>query len=211
MNAVNATDPGLLHAESIRNLPIDQGRGTGAMAWLIASEAMVFIGLFFSYFYLGHLHSRWPPDSPPHLSMPIANTCILIVSCIVLWWGEHVRNDGESGGLAAHDYTRRRIALVIAVLLGILFLILSAKGYDMDVRTLEPTTDSYSSIFYVIQEVHAAHLVLGVLMMLYVLLLPVIGRSERPPHRAYFNVALYWYFVTVAWIAVFCILFLSPR
>jgi heme/copper-type cytochrome/quinol oxidase subunit 3 len=203
MNAVNAADPHLLGAESIRNLPVDQSRGTGAMVWLIISEVMVFVGLFFSYFYLGHLHSRWPPDSPPHLAIPIVDTCILVVSCLVLWWGQKT--------LTAERMTRGRGALVVATLLGIAFLILSAIEYNMDVKTLEVTADAYSSIFYVIQEVHAAHLVLGVLMMLYVLALPAIGPSDRPPHRAYFNVALYWYFVTIAWIAVFCILFLSPR
>lgn len=203
MNAVNASDSDWVHTESIRNLPIDQSRGTWAMAWLIASEVMVFVGLFFSYFYLGHLQSRWPPDSPPHLTIPIINTCILVVSCIVLWWGQKV--------LAWGRETVPRAALGVAVLLGIAFLVLSGIGYNTDVKVLAPTADSYSSIFYVIQEVHGAHLVLGVLMMLYVLLLPVVGPSDRPPHRAYFNVALYWYFVTGAWIAVFCILFLVPR
>lgn len=203
MNAVNTTDPGWVRAESIRNLPIDQSRGTEAMAWFIASEIMVFIGLFFSYFYLGHLQPRWPPDSPPHLTMPIINTCILVASCIALWWGRAVLGAGRD--------RLGRAALGIAILLGIAFLILSAIGYDSDVKVLEPTTNSYSSIFYLIQEVHGAHLVLGVLMMLYVLLLPVIGPADRPPHRAYLNVTLYWYFVTIVWLAMFCILFLVPR
>jgi heme/copper-type cytochrome/quinol oxidase subunit 3 len=203
MNTVPARDPDWVHSESIRTLPIDQSRGTEAMAWFIASEVMVFVGLFFSYFYLGHLEPKWPPDSPPHLTIPIINTCILVVSCVILWWGQKV--------LAWERDTVPRAALGVAILLGIAFLVLSAMGYNSDIRILEPTTNSYSSIFYVIQEVHGAHLVLGVLMMLYVLLLPVIGPADRPPHRAYFNVALYWYFVTVAWLAVFCILFLVPQ
>jgi cytochrome c oxidase subunit 3 len=203
MNAVNAPDPGWVRAESIRNLPIDQSRGTEAMAWFIVSEVMVFVGLFFSYFYLGHLQPKWPPYDPPHLAIPLANTCILVASCIALWWGRTVLEAGRA--------TAGRAALGVAILLGVAFLVLSAMGYNSDVQVLEPSTNSYSSIFYVIEEVHGAHLVLGVLMMLYVLILPVIGPSDRPPHRAYFNAALYWYFVTIVWIVMFCILFLVPR
>jgi len=83
INGVNGASADWVRAEAIRSLPIDQACGAGAMAWFIASEAMVFVGLFFSYFYLGHLHSRWPTDSPPHIAL----VAVLLVSCAVLWFG----------------------------------------------------------------------------------------------------------------------------
>lgn len=202
ITAVNGASPDWVRAESIRSLPIDQARGAGAMAWLIASEAMVFVGLFFSYFYLGHLQSRWPTDSPPHIALASAMMGVLLVSCFVLWLGGR---DLESGGSPAS-----RGALLVTATLGCVFLILSAYDYNSHVRDLPPTTDSYSSIFYVIDGVHAAHLMLGVLMLFYALVLPQIGPTEKPPHTPYRNVAMYWYFVTVAYAAVYCILYLVP-
>jgi len=204
ISAVNGADAEWVRAESIRSLPIDQARGVGAMAWFVASEAMVFVGLFFSYFYLGHLHPRWPTDSPPHLGLASAMMGVLLVSCIVLWWGR--------ARMAAEDGQRNgRLALLIAAALGCIFLVLSAYDYNNHVRDLPPTTDSYSSIFYVIDGVHAAHLMLGVLMMLYALVLPQLGPTEKPPHTPYRNVAIYWYFVTVVYAAVYCILYLVPN
>lgn len=201
INGVNGESSDWLRAESIRSLPIDQARGAGAMAWFIASEAMVFVGLFFSYFYLGHLHSSWPTDSPPHIGLASAMMGVLLISCIVLWLGGR---GVESGSPAA------RGALLVAALLGSLFLVLSAFDYNNHIRDLPTTTDSYSSIFYVIDGVHAAHLMLGVLMLIYVLVLPQLGATEKPPHTPYRNVAMYWYFVTVVYAAVYCILYLVP-
>jgi cytochrome c oxidase subunit III len=203
-NAVNGASIDWVRAESIRSLPIDQARGVGAMAWFIASEAMVFVGLFFSYFYLGHLHSRWPTDSPPHIGLASAMMGVLLLSCLVLWFG---RRSIEAGGSAP---PAARGALLVAAVLGCVFLVLSAYDYNNHVRDLPPTTDSYSSIFYVIDGVHAAHLMLGVLMLIYALLLPQLGPTEKPPHTPYRNVAMYWYFVTVVYAAVYCILYLVP-
>ena len=203
VNAANGASTDWVRAESIRSLPIDQARGVGAMAWFIASEAMVFVGLFFSYFYLGHLRSRWPTDSPPHLGLASAMMAVLLVSCIVIWWGR--RALGSGGSPAA------RMALLITAVLGCVFLVLSAYDYNNHVRDLPPTTDSYTSIFYVIDGVHAAHLMLGVLMLLYALMLPRLGPTEKPPHAPYRTVAMYWYFVTVVYAAVYCILYLVPR
>lgn len=202
INGANGASADWIRAEAIRSLPIDQARGAGSMAWFIASEAMVFVGLFFSYFYLGHVHSVWPTDSPPHIALASAMMGVLLVSCAVLWSG---RRSLESGGLGA-----ARGALLVAALLGCVFLVLSAYDYNYHVRDLPPTTDAYSSIFYVIDAVHAAHLMVGVLMLIYALILPQLGVTEKPPHTPYRNVTAYWYFVTIVYAAVYCILYLVP-
>jgi len=230
ISAVNGSSSDWVRAEAIRSLPIDQARGVGAMAWFIASEAMVFVGLFFSYFYLGHVHTRWPPDSPPHIALASAMMGTLIVSCIVLWWGRtalewrvpaydaraglsaasaNSAGRQETGARGSQWYSR--MALLITILLGCVFLILSAFDYNDHVRDLPATTDSYSSIFYVIDGVHVAHLMLGLLMLAYAFVLPELGPTERPPHTPYRTVAMYWYFVTVVYAAMYCILYLVPN
>ena len=115
-----------LSAQAIRGLPIDQGRGTGAMAWFIASEAMVFLALFFSYYYLGHGQPRWPIGDAPSLTLPTAMLFVLFLSCIALWAGGWLLRQGR--GLPA------RGALLLTVLLGCVFLVLNAFDYNSEAR-----------------------------------------------------------------------------
>jgi heme/copper-type cytochrome/quinol oxidase subunit 3 len=82
--------------------------------------------------------------------------------------------------------------------------------YREHLKTLLPTSNAYGSIFYTITSFHAAHLTLGMLMLLYVLFLPEIGSGQKPPHRPLANAALYWHFVDVVWVFVVAILYVGP-
>ena len=73
-------------------LPVG-GAGTVSTAWwgmvcLIATEAILFVYLIFSYAYLGsQQNGPWPPSGPPSLTLAGSNTVILIGSSLVLGWG----------------------------------------------------------------------------------------------------------------------------
>jgi heme/copper-type cytochrome/quinol oxidase subunit 3 len=190
-------------AAAIRDLPIDQARGTRAMAWFIVSEAMVFLALFFSYYYLGHGQPSWPTGSAPSLPLPTAMLVVLLVSCLALWSGGRLLRQGR--------HAPARGALLLAVLLGCGFLVLNAYDYNAEASLHPPTENSYTSIFYTIEGVHAAHLILGLLFLLYAAMLPRLGPTEKPPHGAYRNAAMYWYFVTIVWLLMYAILFIGPH
>ncbi|HEY7889872.1 MAG TPA: cytochrome c oxidase subunit 3 [Steroidobacteraceae bacterium] len=199
----NGTRREWVSAQAIRALPIDQGRGTGAMAWFIASEAMVFLALFFSYYYLGHRQPRWPIGDPPSLTLPTAMVFILLLSCVSLRAGGWLLRQGRE--LPA------RGALLLTVLLGCVFLVLNALDYNSEARIQPVTQNPYTSIFYTIDGVHAAHLILGLLFLLYAAMLPRLGPTEKPPHGSYRNAAMYWYFVTAVWLVMFAILYIGPH
>jgi cytochrome c oxidase subunit 3 len=201
--SVDGGSPEWVEPVAIRDLPIDQARGTQAMAWFIASEAMVFAGLFFSYFYLGHLHHQWPPADPPKLALPTAMVLVLLLSCIALWFGDRFLRRGEA--LFA------RLALLVTIVLGCGFLVLNSIDYNDHSKVLHPTQNSYTSIFYVTEAVHAAHLILGLLFLLFALVQPQLDPTDRPPHGPYRNAAMYWYFVTAVWLVMYAILFISPH
>jgi heme/copper-type cytochrome/quinol oxidase subunit 3 len=190
-------------AASIRALPIDQTRGTAAMGWFIASEAMVFIALFFSYFYLGHDQPRWPIGDPPALALPSVMVAILFVSCIVLRAGARALARGRARAALG--------ALFVTALLGIGFLVVNALNYNAAANLSPPTESSYTSIFFVTQGVHAAHLILGLLFLLYAALLPQLGPTDKPPHNSYRNASIYWYFVSVVWFVMYIVMFVGPH
>ena len=190
-------------AQAIRDLPIDQDRGTGAMAWFIVSESMVFLGLFFSYYYLGHGQPRWPIGSAPSLTLPTAMVFVLFLSCISLWVGGWLLRQGRE--LPA------RGALLVTILLGCAFLVLNAYDYNSASRLQPVTENTYTSVFYTIEGVHAAHAILGLFFLLYAAVLPRLGPTDKPPHGSYRNAAMYWYFVTIVWFVMYAILYIGPH
>jgi heme/copper-type cytochrome/quinol oxidase subunit 3 len=171
--------------------------------WLfIISEATLFLLLFFAYFYLRHDATRWAVP-PPKLSLALAMLAILLSSSGVLHWGERCVARGEAG-LA-------RWSLRLTAALGIVFLVVQSYEFADRLRDLRPTTNAYGSIFYMITSLHGLHVVLGILMLLYVSVLPEIVAPKRPPHRPLEAAAKYWHFVDAVWIVIVAILYVGPQ
>jgi heme/copper-type cytochrome/quinol oxidase subunit 3 len=154
---------------------IDDRRGTGGMLLFIATEAMLFVLLFFSYVYLAGGHWVWPQEESPKLKFALPMLVILLLSSGMLHWGETRVKQGASG--------RARLALVGTIVLGAIFIALQVLEYREHLKTLTPWMRTYGSIFYTITSFHGLHLLLGLLMLLYVLILPRLEPVERPPHR----------------------------
>ena len=192
-------------AESALHVPhgrIDHSRGTHAMAWFIATEAMLFVMLFFSYFYLRHFTPNFA-HTPPKLPLAFTMLAVLVFSSVVLHRGElAVRRGAERAG-------RRALALTIA--LGVVFLVIQTFEYRARFKEIQYSTDAYGSVFFTITSFHAAHLILGLLMLAYVLVLPRIGANEKPPHHPMKNAAMYWHFVDLVWVVIVAALYVMPN
>lgn len=188
---------------SLDTLPLYQQRGVYAMWALIATEFMLFVCMFGSYYYLGSNKDRWAHEKPPELILPFLLLAILLSSSVVLHWGERrVKAGAETAG---------RILLWITVLIGFAFLTVQGFEYATHWKDLTPYSDSYGSIFYTITGLHAAHVIVGLLMLMYVGILPWEGRSRRSPHIPYETVALYWHFVDAVWILIVICLYVIPH
>jgi cytochrome c oxidase subunit 3/cytochrome c oxidase subunit I+III len=182
---------------------IDDRRGTWGMLLFIVTEACLFVLLFFSYFYLGHLwRGSWPPE-PPKLTLALTMLIVLLASSVTLHWGEQAEGRGATSSA--------RLAVGSTVVLGAVFIALQALEYRDHLKTLRPTSNAYGSIFYTITGFHGLHLVLGLLMLVYVLVLPEIGPARKPPHRSLTNAALYWHFVDAVWVVIVAILYVAPN
>lgn len=183
-------------------LPFDSKRGSAAMWLFIVTEAALFVVLFFSYFYLGYDKPRWPPEAPPKIRLALVMVVVLLGGSVVLQIGEMVRRR-EQDALA-------RLAVGATLLIGAVFLTLFALEHREHLKSLTPYTDAYGSIFYTITLVHGAHVLLGMAMLAYVLVLP--GLSEnRMPQRPLHNAALYWHFVALLEVIIVYTLYLLPQ
>jgi heme/copper-type cytochrome/quinol oxidase subunit 3 len=184
-------------------LPLDRTRGTNGMWLFIISEATLFLLLFFSYFYLARNQPRWPMDEPPKLLLASIMLVVLLVSSGVLYLGEEAAKQGRM--LTA------RLWVLGTVVLAVAFLVIQGFEYADHLKTLKPTTNAYGSIFYTITSFHAAHLLLGLAMLVYVLLIPELEHTDKPPHRPLHNAAMYWHFVDAVWVVIVGVLYVTPR
>lgn len=199
VNTVN-----IIHKTGQREiLPVDQDRGTFAMFMVISTELALFVSLFCSYFFLGNNKNRWLIDQPPKFAYALIMAAVLITSSLVLMWGERQ--------VERQRYGAARIALLATVLIGLVFLGLQAVEYIQHWKSLTPYSDSYGSIFYTITTFHAAHVIVGLLMLSYVLFLPRYAPAGETPYRPYHVVSLYWHFVDIVWIFIVLILYLIPN
>lgn len=187
----------------LAKLPIDQDRGVNAMWAVVATETMLFVCMFGAYYYLGTNVSLWSLHPAPELLLPMVLLVILLMSSVILAWGERQ--------MKAQRHGAGNIALWVTVLLGLVFLGLQAHEYVTEWKKLAPYSDAYGSIFYTITSLHGAHVVVGLLLLIFVGILPRSGTSRRSPHSAYRTVALYWHFVDVVWIVVVLLLYVAPN
>jgi cytochrome c oxidase subunit I+III len=174
--------------------------GWWGMAGVVATEGGFFVYLLFSYFYLGSMSTNPWPTSVPRFGLPLVNTGILLASSVAVWWGERGIRSGKSH--------RLRIGIALGLGLGALFLALQGVEYGRE--TLSGTTDAYGSLFYTITGFHAAHVLVGLLMLGFVLVRAFYRHFDAERHEAVSNAALYWHFVDAVWLVVFTSLYVTP-
>jgi cytochrome c oxidase subunit 3 len=184
-------------------LPLDDTRGTYGMLLLIATESMLFVMLFFSYYFVEKGNVRWEVNEPPHLHYALPQLGVLALACGVLWWGQKKA--------ARRNHLSARLALLGGIILGLGYIVLSYFDYAERLPHLNQHSYAYGSIFYTITTIHGGHLALGILMLVWLLLMPRWEPMLRPPHRPYYNVLLYWYFLFWLWVATLAILYIGPN
>jgi len=182
---------------------LEDRRGTFGMSLFILTEAWLFIMLFCAYFYLAQGTWRWLAKSPPKLSFAIPMLAILLTSSGVLRWGEKQLKAGQRGAA--------RRAIGGTIFLGCVFLVLQSFEYMEHLKELTPRTDAYGSIFYTITTFHGAHVIVGLLMLIYVLMLPRLEPAPNLPHRPMHNAAMYWHFVDLVWVFIVALMYVAPN
>jgi heme/copper-type cytochrome/quinol oxidase subunit 3 len=128
---------------------------------------------------------------------------VLLTSSVVLEWG------GRQ--IKQQRYRTGRSALIGTILLGVGFLILQIFEYKSHWKELTPDSNSYGSIFYTITSFHAAHVVVGLLILCFVAALPQYAPTRKSPYRRYKTASLYWHFVDAVWVFIVLFLYIIPN
>jgi heme/copper-type cytochrome/quinol oxidase subunit 3 len=195
VNAGRARDALPLHREA--------DVSSWGMILFLVTEGVFFVSLISGYHFLRMQAPAWPPagTAVPDLALPLVNTALLIGSSVAVVHAERGIRRGRSD--------RLRGGLLIAVLLGVIFLGLQAVEYTRS--TLVPSADAYSALFYTITGFHAVHVLVGVIMLFATLAWAAGGRFGRSRHAVVTNVGYYWHFVDAVWVLlVLPSVYLSP-
>jgi heme/copper-type cytochrome/quinol oxidase subunit 3 len=189
--------------QSVDRRPIEKRRGEIGMWLFIGTEAMLFALLFFTYFYLGASKPQWPLKEDPSFALALWLLAILLVSSVVAEWAKR--------GVVKNQTGRLKLGLGVTLLLGAAFIVVQVFEYRKHLAKLKPDDDAYGSIFYTITSVHAAHVVMGLGLLLFVFARSLAGHFNADRHVAVKNATIYWHFVDLIWIFVVAIVYLSPQ
>ena len=173
--------------------------------WLfLASEVMLFGGLFSAYVLLRVGATEWPLGSTL-LNVPIGtfNTAVLIGSSVTMVMAH--------ASLKLDDFGKYRTYMGATILLAFTFL--AVKGYEYWEKISHdhlPTESTYLAIYWTLTGLHGLHIVGGIIVNSY-FWGPgsAMWRTKREQFENRVEAAgLYWHFVDLVWIFLFPVLYL---
>jgi cytochrome c oxidase subunit 3 len=176
--------------------------GWWAMLGGIVTEAALFVYLLFSYCYFAiQPHAgAWPPE-PMGFRLSGPNTLILLLSSIAVWWAERGTEEGSR--------RKQVVGLLIAIALGAIFVaiqVLEWKG-----RSFSIASHPYGSLYFTITGFHMAHVAVGLLILLALLVWAALGYFGPRRDASVSIGAIYWHFVDAVWLVVFFTFYVTPH
>ena len=170
----------------------------------LASEVMLFGGLFSAYILLRTGALSWPRGSEL-LNVPLAtlNTLILITSSVtmVMSWAS----------LAMNDFKKYRRYMGITILLGLSFLAVKSFEYAHKFEHHHfPATSTFYATYFTLTGLHGIHVLAGIIVNTY-FLFPGSALWKTEPEQFTGRIecaGLYWHFVDLVWIFLFPVLYL---
>jgi cytochrome c oxidase subunit III len=177
----------------------------------LLSEVMFFTSLIGAYIILRFANPDAFAEPGVVLNVPLtaANTFVLICSSVTMVKAFAAIQDGDQRGL--------RLWLLATAGLGALFLGVQAFEYvQLGGHGFVPAVDGYAAegrplygaTFYTMTGFHGAHVLIGVLCLLFISMQAFRGRYTARSHGGVEVVGLYWHFVDLVWIILFTIVYL---
>ena len=182
--------------------------GSRSLMWwgtmgIVLIESTVFALAIGSYFFLRTRIPAWPPDgvAPPDLRWGTINTIVLAASLIP---NELAKRAGER-----IDLRGVRIWMVVCLVFGIGFNMV--RGYEFMHLNVWWNRDAYGSIVWMLLGLHTTHIVTDFLDTLVLAVLMFTGPIEEKRFVDVEENAAYWYFVVLAWLPIYGVIYWAPR
>ena|GEM_PF-323095 len=187
--------------EPEQGMPID----ILGMYIFIASEVILFITLLVILFWMRSNNlSDWPPPGQPRLPLGITgvNTCILLLSGWTMFRAFNVIKQDFKPQLTRW--------LMVTSILGVIFL--TVQGFEW-IRLIQfglsMTSSLYGAMFYLIIGLHAVHVFITVLVLLYLWVRSTTGYYTAEKHSGIRLGYMFWLFVVLIWPVLYSLVYLA--
>ena len=171
-----------------------------AMTVTLISGAMMFITLFMGYAIYRTSADVWPPMGVAKVSLwlPFLSTLLIAISS---WYAYQVRLK-----VSASNFKSAHANLHLTIMLGFGFMLAqSALWYHLKSTGIFVTSGIYASVMYAFTWIHAFHVVLGLLGLIYLRF--VIHAPSARALQVTINVEKFWHFLGIIWVTMFLGLF----
>jgi heme/copper-type cytochrome/quinol oxidase subunit 3 len=170
---------------------------------IVLIESTVFALAIGSYFFLRTRLPMWPPGgvAPPDLRWGTINTVLLLASVLP---NELAKRAGENVNLRGV-----RVWMVVCLAFGVAFN--AARVLEFAHLNVRWDHDAYGSIVWLLLGLHTTHIATDFLDTAVLAVLMFIGPIEE---RRFVDVeenAVYWYFVVLAWLPIYGVIYWAPR
>jgi cytochrome c oxidase subunit 1/cytochrome c oxidase subunit I+III len=147
-------------------------------------------------------NTTWPPNlPPPDMRWGTIKTVVLLASAIP---NELAKKAGERIDLAGV-----RLWLVVCILFGVGFNVL--RAFEFTTLNCRWDTNAYGSIVWMLMALHTTHILTDVLDTGVLTVLMFIGPIEEKRFVDVSENAMYWYFVVLAWLPIYFVIYWAPR
>jgi cytochrome c oxidase subunit III len=190
----------------VSDLPNEAFGHRSALWWgtmgLIAIEGTMFALLITNYLYLKGRNYNWPPGvEPPDLLWGTVNTIVLIASAIP--------NELTKQAAKKYDLSKVQLWIVVCLMLGVVFNVI--RIFEFMSLNVWWDQNAYGSIVWTLLGFHTVHILTDFIDTAVLALILFLGPVEEKRFVDVYENAMYWYFVLIAWLPIYALIYFAPR
>jgi heme/copper-type cytochrome/quinol oxidase subunit 3 len=169
--------------------------GWWGIAIFCASEAMLFGLLLGTYFYLRFRAVHWPPPGVPEpkVALPLILTAVLVASSVPMQVASRAARSARLGAAQG--------ALLFALVTQAAYFGVQIHLFLDDLAKFTPQQGAYGSAYFTLVGAHHAHVAVGLLLDVW-LLLRLVGGLTAYRLNGLRATAFYWHFVNALAVLV---------
>ena len=185
----------------------------------LITEVMFFGGMFLAYTIYRNVYPTVFAVASGSLNAVIGaiNTAVLLCSSFTMVLAVRAAQLGQRKAII--------LFLILTLILGLVFLGVKAyewnekfqehhipgHGFHLEGTEMQGQAQLFFSLYFVMTGLHAAHMVIGVGILTWMIVLTAKGRFSADYMTPIDISGLYWHFVDIIWIFLFPLLYLIDR
>ena len=171
---------------------------------IVVIESTVFALAIGAYFYLVSRFPAWPPHGVARSRVALGHAQHAHPA-----WKSGSQRTGATGRRARRIFGRVRIWMVVCLVFAVAFNVV--RAYEFAHLNVMWDHDAYGSIVWLLLGLHTTHIVTDFLDSSVLTVLMFTGPVEEHRFVDVEENAVYWYFVVLAWLPIYGVIYWAPR